>query len=76
MYIRTQNKLSLVNLENVSDIYISEINHTGYFNIRYTTAIDTPNLGTYYTEERAMEVLDMIVDRLRNAYIVFDMPKE
>lgn len=71
MYIRTQDRRSLINLDNIIEICIAYNNST--YSIRaYTTADhgEYPKLlGLYETEERALEVLDTIVERMCNIRI-------
>lgn len=67
MLIRTQDKIAIVNLDNIADIY-TDINQNKAIQKKYETEIkyhagETLNnryLGTYSSEKKALKVLDMI----------------
>lgn len=63
MIIVSQDKKRIVNFDNLTQVYIThcEEDNTGYF-IRFET-VDSlyEDLGEYATEERAKEILRMIV---------------
>ena len=70
MLIRSQDKLKIVNLQNVDKITVSEINN--FERKIYSFAGDNvTTLGTYSTEEKAIKVLDII----QNAYYNFEYSK-
>lgn len=75
MLIRTQDKLTLVNLDQVKEIRILKDCVTK--NIKCEFADGTGRfIGTYSTEERALEVLDLIeMDYMANCKIC-NMPQE
>ena len=69
IWIRSQNRKILAAVNSV-DIHYNYVNYDILFN-------DTDyELGTYATEERAMEVLDDIQSAIEKQMKVFQMPKE
>lgn len=67
MIIVSQDKEKIVNLDNLTQVYITQDEEeTAYF-IRYET-VDSlyDDLGKYETEERAKEVLQEIITRYEN----------
>lgn len=84
MIIRSQDKKSIANLENVSEIII--VNNDVYS----VNATNHTLLGTYFTEEKAIKVLDMICNFATDKHyekitlsqcifiggVVFDMPQD
>ncbi len=67
MIIVSQDKEKIVNLDNLTQVYITQDEEeTAYF-IRYET-VDSlyDDLGKYETEERAKEVLKEIITRYEN----------
>ena len=58
MLIRSQDKLTIINIENVFDICISEINKG--VEITATSARNACIIAEYSTKEKALKVLDMI----------------
>ena len=88
MLIRSQDKYSIINFDNIDRVRLSEQRKRGEIKAHYQTDVfyDTEEtfgvLGTYSTEEKAIKVLDMICDSCRNmAFIdekavVFNMPQD
>ena len=78
MIIRSQDKKSIVNMDNIDTIDIRE-NLIRAFNGGNDMGI---NIGKYSTEEKAIKVLDMICDACRNTAfiaeqaVVFYMPQD
>lgn len=84
LWVRSQDKESLVIISNIQYILRKEIDcgiSTEYHYIG-TYYDNLKILGTYKTKERALEVLDEIQDLLQNAYvgsvnrIVYQMPEK
>ena len=82
MIIRSQNKKSIANLNNIDSICI-ESNCCGCEVVGYNgTQESCVKLGEYSTEEKAIKVLDMMENTCRNiAFIdekavVFAMPQD
>lgn len=87
MLIRSQNKDTLINLDNVTQIYI---NNDNSITVDFNKSIDEEyggceDIGTYSTNEKSLEVLDKIQhlydDNTRpvewhNAHKVFQMPQD
>ena len=75
MIIRSQNKRLIVNFANVSEVCIRD-NSIGMGAI----AGGVNFIGTYSTEEKAIKVLDMIVECYRSKSftdgVVFQMPQD
>jgi hypothetical protein len=88
MLIRTQDKKSILNLDNIMGIYTNIENPTRAIKEEYETNIEyyfkgAGILGTYSSEKKALKVLDMIQDTytegnewLRAAGKVFVMPAD
>ena len=88
MLIRTQDKRKVINLDNVISIYSEILNPNKVIQEKYTTTILfhteklCGDLGTYSSEEKALEVLDMIGQAYISAnynYVhntVFNMPAD
>ena len=80
MLIRSQDKKTLVNLDNTNAICIYECD-TGFTVDAWGVSIDH-EIGEYSTEEKAIKVLDMICDSCRNTAfideqaVVFQMPQD
>lgn len=77
MLIRSQDKKTLVNLDNVARITIEHIRDSDY-----RIAAGYIYIGTYSTEEKAIKVLDMIqkeyrkeTDLCHDTNILFCVPK-
>lgn len=87
MIIVSQDKMEIVNLENIETIWISPEYDEGIYSIKATADTDT-SLGYYKSEERAKEVLQEIIAAYKNEgikkidtimideKIVFEMPIE
>ena len=74
MFIRSQDKKSLINLDNVTQIYINDCNIVSVdFNNdvadEYGGYID---VGEYSTEEKALKVLDMMQQSYLNVVEILD----
>lgn len=69
MWIRTQGN-ELINLSNVLKIDIVKLNH-GNMNNRHVMA-SNQILGTYPTEQRALEVFDEIQERLMGKVTIYE----
>lgn len=92
MLIRSQNKLSFVNIDNIEKMNIFEYMVTDkkcVWNIEYSTGSKDNLIGRYSTKEKALKVLDMICDNYSENVVkaekfpelysinpVFEMPKE
>lgn len=88
MIIRSQNKKSIINFDNLEavkliEIQLNAVNNLWDFEIRYYNFEENGELlGIYSTYEKAIKVLDMICDTCRNiAFIdekavVFNMPQD
>jgi hypothetical protein len=82
MLIRSQDKHSLINLDNVTRLTAGKIygkDETGWL-IEVDKIPFTENLGQYSTEAKAIEVLDMIQKRYQDTWsdnqtFAFDYPK-
>lgn len=74
MWIRTQNKMCVCNIENMEGISIGKrLGDNGFFiTMRFSSErADNCELGEYQTEQRAIEVLDEIC----NAYLDLNIEK-
>lgn len=60
MYILSQDKKTIINLDNIETITIGEPND---FSSYYEIWASYHNLGTYETEDRAKEILTDILDK-------------
>ena len=66
MIIRSQDKYSIINFDNIDRVRLSEYRERGEIKAHYQTDIyyltknEAGLLGTYSTEEKAIKVLDMI----------------
>ena len=69
MLIRAQDKVEIVNLDNIVSIY-TIINNKKETEIKYHAGQTLNNryLGTYSSEEKAIKVLDMIHTAYENTY--------
>ena len=88
MIIRTQDKRSIVNLDRLDTICNKTIRNKGEINEQYPTTIHYYSgvaetmgvLGNYSSEEKAIKVLDMIVECYRSESftdgVVFQMPQD
>lgn len=74
MLIRSQDKVFLLNFNNLTAIYMEKIGKD--FAIVYNDFEDAYTLGKYSTEAKAIKVLDMIQEAYIDGYIVFQMPKD
>lgn len=76
MFVLSQNKNVIVNLNNATDIQL-DLMGDGHTNEIYANLIDAcpETLGVYITEERAREVFLKLIEHegVRN---VFEMPEE
>lgn len=71
MLIRSQDKRTLVNLDNVARITIEQISNSDY-----RIGAGYNYIGTYSTEEKAIKVLDMIQQNYERRWEVFQMPQD
>ena len=90
MWIRTQDKMATINLDNMIELYAQIVNPKKEIRETYTTDIKYHSeklanrwLGTYSSKEKALKVLDMIEDayfRANQGYyihnVVFHMPAD
>jgi len=90
MLIRSQNKLSFVNIDNIEKMNIFEYMVTDkkcVWNIECPTGSEDNLIGKYSTKEKALKVLDMICDNYKtlktfsnNVHLgdpyVFEMPND
>ena len=84
MWIRSQDKEELTNINLTEKIYIKTLN--SYSPTKYAVSVIINNevshyLGVYYTKERALEVLDdiqnaIIYDETIGVKPIYEMPKE
>lgn len=67
MIIVSQDKNKIVNLSNLTQIYITQDEEKTAYYIRFET-VDSlyDDLGEYSTEDRAKEVLEEIIERYTN----------
>ena len=68
MLIRSQDKVFLLNFNNLTAIYMEKIDKD--FAIVYNDFEDAYTLGKYSTEAKAMKVLDMIQEAYANAELI------
>ena len=79
MIIRSQDKKRIVNLDNIDSIHANDYGEINAFN---GSGNSRTFMGKYSTEEKVINVLDMICDACRNiAFIdgqavVFNMPQD
>lgn len=82
MWIRSQSKDVVTKVRHLKILYL---HHAGYciFTDNHLDPNTTTNLGMYSTKEKAIKVLDKIVDRIRDIHcgncrrdIVFQMPQD
>lgn len=77
MLIRSQDKKSLINMDNVTDLSVVRGSEIMAY---YTTDQDYQRIGKYSDESKAIKVLDRIYDAYAmaniNFNIVFQMPQE
>ena len=77
MLIRSQNKIELINIQNVTDFYVCGGNIKAFFN---TDSENFVSIADYSTEEKAIKVLDSIqeyyINTANNRCRVFQMPQE
>lgn len=71
MFILSQDKKTIVNLDSIEVITIGEPND---FSSYYEIWTSYHNLGAYKTEERAKEILINILDKLKLSYYI--MPEK
>ena len=74
MIIVSQDKMEIVNFQNIENIWISA-DEEGRFTIEATADTNT-TLGYYSTEKRAKEVLQNIAMNYCNETILYNMPDE
>lgn len=76
MIILSQNKMMLINFDNISGIVIRKNNEDNIWQLQCKASEENKRiLGKYKTEERAKEVLNEIIDYVI-AECCFYMPKE
>jgi len=76
MIIRSQNKKSITNLNNIDTIGI-EPNHCGCDVVCFNGPEESRSkIGEYSTEEKAIKVLDMICEKAFVQANVFQMPQD
>ena len=69
MLIRSQDKMILTNMAQVTDVYCSESKYVKGTNITAGLAsAETTHLGRYSTDEKAVKVLDMIEDAYNKCF--------
>lgn len=74
MIIRTQNKKGIVNFNTVDTICVD--NNVPVIRYYCGDEITAGTLGTYSTEEKAIEVLDRICDFYFRCEGIFEMPQD
>lgn len=77
MWIRSQSKDVITNANHLKILYL---HHCGYciFTDNHLDPNTTTNLGTYSTKEKALKVLDKIVEEINYGDLqnVFQMPQD
>ena len=82
MIIRSQDKYSIINFDNIDRVRLSERRERGEIKAHYQTDVyyltknEAGLLGTYSTEEKALKVLDKICDFYFRCDGIFEMPQD
>lgn len=80
MLIRSQDNKKLVNFDSYEGISINYPNESDFQIMAVKELVDSNlglvEMGTYYSEEKAIKVLDMIESAYKNECRVFQMPAD